>query len=561
MTHEVRESMEERLGRRNSRVCEWLDRNRHRRNSLTPEDADQVAYRVGALLDRAQIEYGMKRGEIAERAFGLDFHAAHEKLRHYAYPRRSRAGLRVRSFSRTPNHYCRILEEVSSVTRRPFEELALEVFGTVEVVRQAIDTYGSELAARRFVRLLDQLAERLAYTYRLTDYYRAVMTNGVVRDLVHDVPRFDPKLGGDLVSPWCDCVEAALPVTDALDDDSNDLLELPAPFQGRLPAVPLYRLRVTRPAEVVLNLLDSDGASNLPQHLRGWVVYHWELRLCVGPRNNGASSAMFFEAAPLCLIHLRDPRLPSSPQHDGASWILCPKQMYEIPGRGWPESTLILCHGKHILSGEVIDATTGERFDDSRINVGDLLDVPLPISLDAVGYTVAGPTNSWHFLVQLPESYEERIERLYPSRGEKTPPMGGYFPTSTLGEWLERQLRQEGSVLEQELGETCEALGDAMKTLREERWAAAALDQTKVTEPALGESELTEYLAMDARSWREKLGLSQKEAAAVLGIVPRSLRNYEHDDRDLPHALRLAMLFCWLHPDLAQRLTQSARGR
>ena len=44
------------------------------------------------------------------------------------------------------------------------------------------------------------------------------------------------------------------------------------------------------------------------------------------------------------------------------------------------------------------------------------------------------------------------------------------------------------------------------------------------------------------KPWRKQLGLTQKQAAALLGLKPRMIQNYESGDFEVPRYIRLA---CW----------------
>jgi DNA-binding transcriptional regulator YiaG len=58
--------------------------------------------------------------------------------------------------------------------------------------------------------------------------------------------------------------------------------------------------------------------------------------------------------------------------------------------------------------------------------------------------------------------------------------------------------------------------------------------------------------SLDFREWRDRLGLTQDEAAAALGRTKRMIRNYEVGDLPVPRVVTLAMLALEDHPELCR---------
>jgi len=132
-----------------------------------------------------------------------------------------------------------------------------------------------------------------------------------------------------------------------------------------------------------------------------------------------------------------------------------------------------------------------------------------------------------------------------------------------VGEELERQLVQKdrsSTSLWTQLTEVSEQYVRLVQKAREEQYGhqeIAAPERAPAGEGELA-AEARQLLAMSPRDWRYQLNLSQTEAAALLGVTARSYGDYERGRRSIPHAVRLAMLFCWLHPELARSVSDQA---
>lgn len=57
---------------------------------------------------------------------------------------------------------------------------------------------------------------------------------------------------------------------------------------------------------------------------------------------------------------------------------------------------------------------------------------------------------------------------------------------------------------------------------------------------------------LDFRKWRDRLGLTQDEAALALGRTKRMVRNYEVGDLPVPRVVTLAMVALEEHPELCR---------
>ncbi|HYP35878.1 MAG TPA: hypothetical protein VEQ62_06030 [Stellaceae bacterium] len=53
--------------------------------------------------------------------------------------------------------------------------------------------------------------------------------------------------------------------------------------------------------------------------------------------------------------------------------------------------------------------------------------------------------------------------------------------------------------------------------------------------------------------WRERLGLTQREAGTALDRTWRCVQNYERPGVEIPHVVRLAMLYLLEHPEAIDR--------
>ena len=61
---------------------------------------------------------------------------------------------------------------------------------------------------------------------------------------------------------------------------------------------------------------------------------------------------------------------------------------------------------------------------------------------------------------------------------------------------------------------------------------------------------LIDDLSTDLREWRARLGLTQVEAASVLGRARRQLQEYEAGTQAVPRVVALAMIAVYEHPEL-----------
>lgn len=543
---------------RQESIRQWLTDNRGRRRVLPPEQALIIAERIGRLLDELPPTKECMRSRIAAEAFNLDEHSANSKLRHYATPRGwsgQGRGSHPRKASRAPDLYQRLLAVIAKRMSCDIADLLVRVFeSTVADSFQGDHSWFVE-AARTFEHMLDELAGRVSRRLRLGEYCRTVATYGVIRDLKAKDIAFHRDYGDDLSSPQMDLVEALLPITDGMKSDPHYGIGLPYVFQGRLPTVLLYRIRVSHPVPVDLKLKSSQPGSELCaiESRRGSSLCFWEVRLGVGPRNNSLQNSMFFELASVSLIKVHG---PCGSQINGPE--LRPALAYELAGAAWPSEELQFYRGETVLWGEVRDASTGEDHTDVEQDAGSPFDLDWPFCIDEINYISATPESCWRYLAEWPARYEERIEYHELDPLTHARPIGGYFPPGTPGQELERQLlkcAQSGGTIEEKLYESGEALRRALIAVRKERQDLAKEEKRKEQSTPYTEFA-NEYLALDPRVWRERLGMTQKEAARMLQVDARSLSDYERHTRSLPHITRLAMLFCQLHPEIAQSLAQ-----
>ena len=57
-------------------------------------------------------------------------------------------------------------------------------------------------------------------------------------------------------------------------------------------------------------------------------------------------------------------------------------------------------------------------------------------------------------------------------------------------------------------------------------------------------------LDTDLREWRARLGLTQIEAAQILGRARRQVQEYEAGTQTVPRVVALAMIAVYEHPEL-----------
>jgi hypothetical protein len=532
-------------------IRHWLT---NKGNSLG-RDAEHVAERLDALLR----ENKTSARALAARMSRVTENAGVQSVYRLTLPERlegEERDKRAMKLTRKGASYYEAACRAAALLAQPEDEILIRLFKNTcadGVSARAFDASESFLRAR-FWRVISQRVKALAEVLDLNGYFRELAMNGLMRDLQETGIVFKQ---GDLVAQQS-LDEAALPVVDALKHANV----VNYPFQGLVPSIVLYRIRVADPVDAVLHLVPDDNGRGAIK-VRCCVDWYQDVRLCIAPERPTGGAALCFERAWRRTLSVLGDDHNDGPHHEHTIAFADPYTPLDF--RSQRECFLMNGYRQY---GELRSADNKYWLAETLPWEADRVPDELPDECrdnESVIFSELNDAQLEHLFLQLPAICSHRLECVAFHPGDDST-AHSLFPAGTLAAAFERDIYdcREGAGIFGELERSIKAHVEGLRRWKadrdahiEQRQEHALESMASLPTPRAQAEALLGALAIPVREWRRALGLTQAQAARILGVSKRAFTYYEHDELSVPRPVRLAMVLYHWWPDAARELVKT----